>query len=915
MKILFAKKNLQELEKILATNIKKGLSSDKAKEKLNLEGKNKLKDFIKTSFWFKLKKQIQNFLVFILLISSFITLIIGFFTKNNSELFEGMLILLIVFFNALLGVFYENKSEKASIFINKKTLSYIKVLRDNKITMVLIENLVKGDVVFLETGNLVPADLRLIETYNLQIEESFLTGENIPIIKNNLIISNKETEILNCKNLVFKNTVVTYGKAKGLVIATGMKTEIGKIISLIQNTKKKNTPLENNINKLGKFLTIIILILIIINTFVILSKHYYLKEISLKIFQNTILTSISLAVAAIPEGLLTIITIILTLGMKKLLDKKTIIKNIRSLESLGATKIICTDKTGTLTENKLKITDLYLYENNYIINKKNILNQNVVKILNYGLLCNNADYDIEKNNENKKYCPYANNPIDQSFIDLGIFFKYDIPNLRNKNIKIYELPFDSKKKLMTTVHQNKEGYFAITKGAPEILLNICKYIDNKGKILIKNNNNLKLFENYLEKMSKKSLRILGLAYQKLNYNFNIKNNCDIQKIEKNLIFLGLISIKDNVKKEAFETIKIFKKAHIITIMITGDNINTAEAIATELKIFDKTKDLIITGDILNKMSEKEFNEKLHLIKVYARTNPENKLKIIDAWQKKGVIVAMIGDGVNDAPSIKKADIGISMGKSGTEISKTASDIIITDDNLLTITHAIKEGRNIFNSMQKSLIFLISCNTGEILAVLINTFFNSFLFSSNFLLLNAVQILWINLITDSLIAIALGIDSKEHNLMKKPPRNIKNNIINKNLILKIILEGIMIGSLTFASAMIGFNIHKNDIINNYKYAQTFAFMVLALSQLVHALNLINFRKSIFVVKPSNYLIKIFIFSCLLQFSTISLTFLKNILNLANLDFKDFLLIIILSLTPLFIIEILKKIKSSKFLNIL
>ncbi|WP_334330995.1 cation-translocating P-type ATPase [Candidatus Phytoplasma prunorum] len=906
MKILFAQKNIQELEKILETNIKKGLNSVKAKEKLNLEGKNKLKDFIKTSFWFKLKKQIKNFLVFILLLSSFITLIIGFITQNKYELFEGILILLIVFCNALLGVFYENKSEKASLFINKKTLSYIKVLRDNKIQMVSIEYLVKGDIIFLETGNLVPADLRLIETYNLQIEESFLTGENIPITKNSLTTSNKETEILNCKNLVFKNTLVTYGKAKGLVIATGMKTEIGKIISLIQNTKKKSTPLENNINKLGKFLTIVILILIIINTFFILSKHYYLKEINLEIFKNTFLTSISLAVAAIPEGLLTIITIILTLSMKKLLDKKTIIKNIRSLESLGATKIICTDKTGTLTENKLKITNIYLYKNNYIINKKTILNKNLTKILNYGLLCNNADYNIEQNNKKKKI-PYANNPIDKSFIDLGIFFKYDIPNLRNQNIKIYELSFDSEKKLMTTVHQNKEGCFVITKGAPEILLNICKYIDNKGNKIIKNNNNLKLFENYLEKMSKKSLRILGLAYQKLDYNFDLKNNQEIQQIEKNLIFLGLISIKDNIKKEAFETIKIFKKAQIITIMITGDNINTAETIATELKIFDKKKDLIITGDILNKMSEKEFNEKLHLIKVYARTNPENKLKIINAWQKKGVIVAMIGDGVNDAPSIKKADIGISMGKAGTEISKTASDIIITDDNLLNIAYAIEESRNIFNSMQKSLIFLISCNTGEILAVLLNTCFNSFLFSSNFLLLNAVQILWINLITDSLIAIALGIDSKEHNLMKKPPRNIKNNIINKNLILKIIFEGIIIGSLTFISAIIGFNIHKNDTINNYKYAQTFAFMVLALSQLVHVFNLINFRKSIFVLKPSNYLIKIFIFSCLLQFLTISLPFLKNILNLANLDLKDFLLIIFLSIIPLFIIEMFKKIK--------
>ncbi|MFP7699578.1 MAG: cation-translocating P-type ATPase [Candidatus Phytoplasma pyri] len=908
MKILFAKKNLKELEKILETNIQKGLSSVKAKEKLNLEGKNKLKDFIKTSFWFKLKKQIQNFLVFILLTSSSITLIIGFLTKNKNELFEGILILLIIFCNALLGVFYENKSEKTSIFINKKTLSYIKVLRDNKIKMVFIEDLVKGDVIFLETGNLVPADLRLIETYNLQIEESFLTGENISITKNNLTISDKETEILNCKNLVFKNTVVTYGKAKGLVIATGMKTEIGKIISLIQNIKKKRTPLENNINKLGKFLTIIILTLIILNTFFILSKHYYLKEINLEVFKNTFLNSISLAVAAIPEGLLTIITIILTLGMKKLLDKKTIVKNIRSLESLGATKIICTDKTGTLTENKLKITDIYLYKNNYIINKKNILNKNLVKILNYGLLCNNADYDIEKNNKKKKYHSYANNPIDKSFIDLGVFLKYDIPNLRNQNIKIYELPFDSKKKLMTTIHKNKQECFAITKGAPEILLNICKYIDNEGEILIKKKNNLKLFENYLETMSKKSLRILGLAYQKLDYNFNIKNNKDIQKIEKNLIFLGLISIKDNVKKEAFETIKIFKKAHIITIMITGDNINTAEAIATELKIFDKKKDLIITGDVLNKMSEKEFNEKLHLIKVYARTNPENKLKIIEAWQKKDVIVAMIGDGVNDAPSIKKADIGISMGKAGTEISKTASDIIITDDNLLTIAYAIKEGRNIFNSMQKSLIFLISCNTGEIFAVLLNTCLNSFLFSSNFLLLNAVQILWINLITDSLIAIALGIDSKEHNLMTKPPRNIKNNIINKDLILKIILEGIMIGSLTFISAVIGFNIHKTDtIVNNYKYAQTFAFMVLALSQLVHVFNLINFRKSIFVLKPSKFLIKIFIFSCLLQFLTIFLPFFKNILNLADLDLKDFLLIIFLSIMPLFIIEIFKKIK--------
>lgn len=907
MKILFAKKKIEELEKIFQTNVNVGLKTSIDQKKKIQKGKNKIENSIKTSYWFKLKKQIQNFLVFILLLLALITFTIGYITQNKNEIFEGSLILLIIICNALVGVICETKAEKASTAIIQKTLPFVKIIRDNQIQSIMIENLVEGDIVFLETGNIVPADIRLIENYNLQIDESILTGENIPVNKNNDTINQNESEILNCNNLVFKDTLVIYGKAKGLVIAVGIETEIGKIIKLIKKTKKETTVLEKDINKLGKMLTILIFFIILLNTCIILIKNHYNKGLNLNIIKQTFLISISLAVAVIPEGILTIITIILTLGIKKLLDKKIIIKNVKCLETLGQTKIICTDKTGTLTENKLNIESLYLYKNHILINQKNFLNKNLTKILTYGILCNSIEYDNQKKNKNKIY---LNNPIDQSFINLSINLNYNIPNIRKKNIKIFELPFDSDRKLMTTIHQNNKEIFAITKGAPEILFKKCQYIENKEKIIKKTKSNLKIFEDHLQQMSQKSLRILGISYKKLSSGFNYNNPKDIKNIEKNLIFLGLISIKDKIKKNAFKTIKILQKANISTIMITGDNLNTATAIATELKIFNKQKDLTMTGEMLNKITTTELINKIDNIKVYARTNPIHKLKIINAWQQKGLIVTMIGDGVNDAPSIKKANVGISMGKKGTEISKIAADIIITDDNILTITQAVQEGQNIFDNIQKSLIFLLSCNIGEILAILLNTCLNNFIFSTNLILLNASQILWINLITDSLIAIALGIENKKNSSNIKKSTNTKKNILNKNMYWKIILEGIMIGTLTFIAAIIGFYTNKKpniSIIQREKYAQTFAFMVLSLSQLMHVFNLVDFKKSIFITKPSKFLIQIFLISAILQISTIILPFLKNAFHLVNLNLEDFILIILLSIMPIIIIEIFKKIK--------
>ncbi|PQP79343.1 hypothetical protein C6B37_02055, partial [Candidatus Phytoplasma phoenicium] len=890
---------LNSLEKKLQTNFRKGLDSSIASQRLKQNGLNKL-ILEKKIFWFqKFFHQLKDLFVVLLLVAAIINLIIGYWKNQQEELYEGFLILIIIIINAFLGLFYERQKEISLKIIKNKTKPYARILRNGQVKLILKENLVIGDIVFLETGDIVPADIRLIETTHLKVNEVILTGEITPVNKNTKVIS-PSFDLLNAKHMVFMQTIIVYGHAKGIVLQTGMQTQIGKIKQFILKSFQKQTPLEKNINQFTHFICFLVIFFISINfTINLLKNYFYYQTINLLIIQKLFLSSIALAVAVIPEGLLTIVTIILAFGIRKLVHQKAIVKNLKALETLGAINVICVDKTGTLTKNQLTIKKLYLCPQIKMVHFDLCSVPYINKLLTYGVLCNNAHLNTNVNKLNQNNKVFLSDPVDQAFINLAHTWDFDFANLSKIYKKVKEFPFDEHYKLMITIHEYQKQFLILIKGASEKLLHLSSFISYNYKIMPKNNKFSQQAEKDLGHISQEGYKILGIAYAKiLTRDWNTTNltvSIILEQIKSKLIFLGAVGMEDPIRPGIQQAIEKLKQASIIPIMITGDHLYTAKHVAINTNILTKDSDLAITGTFLDHLDEKEFIKKLSNIKVYARVNPEHKLKIIQAWQKQGKIVAMIGDGVNDAPSIKQADIGISMGITGTDISQQAATMILTDDNFNTIPKAIEEGRNIFHNIKKSIIFLLSCNIGEIILIFLHTCFGSLVFLIDFPILTTLQILWVNLITDSLVAIALGMEPKENDLMKKKPRKINQPFINKILIRKIILEGSMIGFLTWLAALIGYKKYYNQ----HHYAQTFAFMVLCCSQLIHAFNLRNFTKSFFKLTPNFYLIFFFLFSLLLQLTIYFLPFSRIKFKLMFLNWAD-----------LVIIEIWKKIKNYK-----
>ncbi|MDV3198096.1 MAG: cation-transporting P-type ATPase [Vigna little leaf phytoplasma] len=905
--------NLDHLESILETDFQKGLSSSIAKIKLRQNGFNRLVQESRISLISRVIQQFKDFFTCLLLISAAITLIIGYFNNEKEELYEGFLILSIVIINAFLGIFYEYQKDISLKLIQNKTKPYARVLRDQKIQLVLKEHLVVGDIIFLEIGDIVPADIQLIHSNNLKVNEAILTGETLPIEKNFQVNNFVNLNLLTPSNMVFMHTTIIYGNAKGVVLKTGMQTQIGQIKQLTLKQYQANTPLEKNINQLAQFLSYLIIFLVILNLIINLIKNYFLNYfVDFSMIRKLFLSSIALAVAVIPEGLLTIITIILAFSMRKLVCQKAIVKNLKSLETIGAISVLCTDKTGTLTENQLTIKKIYLFNQVYDVLydlKSNFL---VNRLLNYGILCNSV-YINKSNiflNDNQSFL--VSDPVDQSFINLAYQWDFDIQHIYNIYTKVKEFPFDDYYKLMITIHQFEKSFFVLLKGAAEIILRLTDFIFEENRVIPKNSNHWDKLEKELNNISQEGYKILGIAYATLQndelYFKQLTVSQILKKLSKRLIFVGAVGIEDPVRPHMQKIIQNLKQASIVPIMITGDHLHTAQHVARNLKIIQIKNDIAITGDILDQLNEEEFLAKLPYIKVYARTNHIHKLKIVDAWQKKGKIVGMIGDGVNDAPSIKKADIGISMGITGAEITKQTADVILTDDNFQTVYEAILEGRNIFYNLQKSVLFLLSCNMGEIIVVFLNTCLGHLFFNSNFTILTTFQILWVNLITDSLVAISLGMEPKEDDLRMHKPRNIKKSLISANFMQKIIFEGLMIGILTFCASFVGYKKYNNQNI----YGQTFAFMILCFSQLFHVFNLRHFKKSIFQLPLNLYLIISFLISVLLQIIIFIIPFFRNKFRLANLILVDFIIIFLFSITPLIIIEIKKMINKNKIL---
>ena len=864
---MWYKKSKNEILQELDVDEKNGLSSTEALRRLEKYGKNKLETKKKKTLFKQFLSQLKDVMIYILIIAAIISAFLG-------EISDALIILLVIIINAVIGVIQESKAEKALDALKELSTPKALVKRDGSLKEILSEDIVPGDIVIIDAGRYIPGDLRLIDTANLKIEESAFTGESVPSEKDASFLPDKEIPIGDQNNMAFMSTLATYGRGVGVVVGTGMNTEIGKIAKMIEQEENDETPLQKKLSELGKilgFLAVGICILIFIISF-------FQGRDLLEMF----LTSISLAVAAIPEGLPAIVAIVLALGVQRMVKNNAIIRKLPAVETLGSVSIICSDKTGTLTQNKMTVTTIYANDS-YIKESEFNLNDNESKLLvDCMVLCNDATYS-EKSQ--------TGDPTEIALLESP--FKLNIlkEKLEKEFKRIDEIPFDSDRKLMTTVNlvdDKKARVF--TKGALDSILSICNKISINGKLLdFTKEYKAKVLENS-NIMSDKALRVLAFAYKDIS-----KENIVLDSLEKDLVFIGMVGMIDPPRLEVKDSIKLCKSAGITPVMITGDHKNTAFAIANELGIEEDISQAI-TGHEIDRFKEEEFNEKIINYRVFARVSPEHKVKIVKAFKSHGNIVSMTGDGVNDAPSLKAADIGVAMGITGTDVSKGASDMILTDDNFSTIVSAVEEGRKIYLNIKKSIVFLLSCNLGEIL-----TLFTAILLNWNSPL-QPIHILWVNLITDSFPALALGVDKTKEDVMNNPPRNPKESIFIKSDKIQLIINGVLIGGITLFAFKLGERLYADSLI----HAQTMAFVVLSVSQLFLSLSLRSNTKSAFSlgIFSNKYLVYSILLGIFLQVIIISISFIANIFKVTPLLLYDWIVVILVSLIPFAINEILK-----------
>lgn len=860
-------KNSKEVINELSTDLINGLSSSEAKLRLTKYGLNKIQGKKKKSIFQLFLAQINDIMIYILLIAAIISFVVGEFS-------DSIIILIVIFINAIIGVIQESKAEKALEALKSMSTPKAIVKRDGNIIEIPSEEVVIGDIIIIDAGRYIPADLRIVEAANLKIEESAFTGESVPSEKNsNTITEGKDVPIGDQHNMAFMSTLVTYGRGIGIVVNTGMNTEIGKIAKMLDSEDENTTPLQKKLAQLGKILGFAAVGISIIMFLISLFQG--------RDFLEMFMTSISLAVAAIPEGLPAIVAIVLALGVQRMIKENAIIRKLPSVETLGSVNIICSDKTGTLTINKMTVKKYYV--NGQIYNLKSIdIKNKETKLLTYGMiLCNDAT---------SKDGVQTGDPTEVALIDVGNkinIFKDDL----NKEFKrVNEIPFDSDRKLMTTVNSYENKYYVFTKGAIDSILKISNKILINGEIKDFADKEKSETLNASNLMSDDALRVLALAYKPID-----NEHVPIDELENDLIFVGLMGMIDPPREEVKGSIELSKKAGIRTIMITGDHKNTAVAIAKELGIVEDISQAM-SGSEIDSYSEEEFTKIVNDFKVFARVSPEHKVKIVKAFKSYGNIVSMTGDGVNDAPSLKAADIGIAMGITGTDVAKGAADMVLTDDNFTTIVKAVEEGRNIFNNIKKSIIFLLSCNLGEIVAL-----FFAILLNWPAPLL-PIHILWVNLITDSFPALSLGVDPGDKGVMDLPPKDPKESLFAGRAGILLILNGILIGGSTLFAFVLGEYLYPDSL----RHAQTMAFVVLSVSQLFYSLAMRNETKSLFQVGifKNKWLIASILFGIVVQLAIITIPFTANIFKVYSLDFKDWGIVILISLIPFAINEIVK-----------
>ncbi len=893
----FHQMTTEDLIKHFNTDLKKGLTQQEANERLTQNGKNELEKPKKRPLILRFFDQLKDFMILIL----FIAAILSFVTADYAE---GILVIAIILINAILGVAQEAKAEKALQAIQKMSSPHATVIRDGIEIVLDVSDLVLGDIVLLEAGDYIPADLRIIESVNLKIDEAILTGEAIPVDKKAGIIPQDEVALGDRINSGYMSTVATYGRGVGLVTGTGMDTEIGHIATMISAAKTDQTPLQKSIAKLGKTLAIIAVVITLLIFGINIAEHYYFSSggVGWEVWQKSFMASVALAVAAIPEGLPAIITIVLALGMQNLAKERAIMKSLPAVETLGSTSVICSDKTGTLTQNVMTVTKVYSNSNIIPINENTPVDDNLLQLLTYGVLCNDTKVNLDEENNYHK----IGDPTEVAFVDLAITLNQNPIEIFNNNPRISELPFDSERKLMTTVHDFNGKRYAVIKGAPDVML----------RRSVETDKSIKAYEAANVAMTSDALRVLAVGYKEIDQTLPL-DKLTHDYLENNITLVGLVGMIDPPRPEVKDAIRVANRAGIDVIMITGDHKNTAMAIAKELNIIKSDDDMALSGLELDKLSDEEFHQLLPHIRVYARVSPENKVRIVEAWKEHDKIVAMTGDGVNDAPALKTANIGIAMGITGTEVSKGAADMVLTDDNFTTIVTAVGEGRGIYANIKKAIHFLLSCNIGEIITIFLGTILGAFIFSEAVTTLTAVQILWVNLVTDSLMAIAIGLEPKEADIMEEKPRDPKKSFFANGLGLKIGWQGAMLGMLSFSAFVIGFFIYPNtegatgDALRTARLmnASTLTFMVLAISQLFHALNVKSERNSIFKTKFNKPLLFAFIISLALQLLTIVFPFTRDLFHLSHLNLVEWLIVIGLSITPLFVVEIQKLISNT------
>ncbi len=873
------KRVTEKCRSIVETNRETGLTETEAAKRLAADGANELEQEKKKSPGAAFLEQLNDPLICVLLVAAFVSFLLH-------EISDAVIIGVVVLVNAVVGVIQEGKAQKALESLKKLTSPRAVVRRDSVVREIAAAELVVGDVVILETGSQVPADLRLVQAWNLKIEESALTGESVPVEKTSEKPEVEKTAVGERKNEAFMSTLVTAGRGEGIVTATGMQSEIGKVASMIRAVPREYTPLQKKLAELGKLLSVVsILLCVLLFGIAVLQKRNVIEML---------ITAISLAVAAVPEGLPAVVTIVLAMSVSRMVRVNAIVRKLPSVETLGAVNVVCSDKTGTLTQNKMTVTTCYVNDRHIPVSMHNIRQQaEITEMFLRGLaLCQDAETAGEE---------AVGDPTELALLQMAETCGIRKKQSEQQYPRIGERSFDSVRKMMTTVHRGDGRNFAYTKGAPDVVLGRCTKIRINGNILPLGEAKRRRIQNALEEMSSQALRVLALAMKTGGTKEELLQ-------EENLIFLGLVGMKDPIRPEAKEAVAKFKKASVQTVMITGDHAKTALAIAQELGIARKEKECM-TGEELENLTDIELGNRLKEVRVFARVSPEHKVRIVRVLKKLGNVVAMTGDGVNDAPSLRMADIGIAMGKGGTDVAKQASDMILADDHFATIEKAIEEGRSIYRNIKKTVLFLLSSNFGEII-----TMFTAVLFGIASPL-KASHILWINLITDSLPALALGMDHNDkEQLMKMPPRGAKEGLFANGGLACTIFYGVLIGGISLAAFLklpwemlrqnnLPFDpVHIMEVFSDgavLARAQTYAFTVLGMSQLFHASGMRDVRTSVFSRKRkfNPVLVGAFAVGFVLQLAVTEVPYLVTMFGTAPLATSEWISLLFLAAFPI------------------